>query len=475
MRKLCSITRSCVLLLLLVLLFSGSTNLLEAALSVDEWQLVNSLSSDRIMSRIEYLCKEEFSGRRAGSPEHYSVVDYLSSEFQSIGLSEIKASGFQGYKQPFTMRYSLIKSRNEVKAVLSYDGKNAARVVSFPYKRYNGNGGLDLRSEVVFVGNGGIASPTNHGDFSRLDVSGKIVMFLGDSGVGHTTFRKILGAYHAGAVACLICNDDSSGQNSMVNVGIPSPIPDFPVIVTDTKVASAVLGHDPKQVAGVTHSPTVRLQVTLVCDPNRITYNVVGIIPGADPTVSDQVVIVGAHYDHIGTDEKGRVFPGADDNASGVGVMLEVAHVMSRSNLKPRRTIVFAAWSGEEGGLLGSNFFVSNCPFPLESIVSSIQIDMVGTGTPRRIIATGATYPNHWNFLSSSAKDLGIHLESSTSPGVSDHLAFNRKKIPCSLIYMAGDHPFHHTVYDVPSAINPKALESAASLALLSVWRAANL
>jgi len=465
-------------LLGLMLLSSGGSN---AALREDEQKLLSAISVTRMMSDIERLCSDEFRGRRAGSPEHYAVADYLASKFGECGLSPLEGPGLEGYKQPLTMRYSLVRSKDEIRARLTYriNGRHGPinRTRSFSYRGYNGRGGLDLESEVVFVGYG------TDSDYAGLDVAGKIVLWLSGrpkDAKPITGMHKMTTAYQHGAAACLMYKPAGVRDEWGTNIGLSGSIADFPYIAVDETIVSEILPLPAGLPAKGTRKPQagarglkVRLQITPVCDPDRRTYNVIGMLPGADPQVSQEIVLVGAHYDHLGDDGQGRIFRGADDNASGAAVVLEIARVIADSGLKPRRTIVLAAWTGEEAGLVGSNYFAANPPFPLENIVSSIQLDMVGAGTPGMFVTAGTAYPDRYRYLAESAADLRLSLRPDTV-GASDHLAFARRKVPSFLLHSAGEHPNVHTVRDRPTAINRKTLESAARLAALAVWRAAN-
>ena len=450
--------------LALVLLSVGRSN---AAVTQDEQKLLSLINVSHMTSTIERLCSDQFAGRRAGSPEQALVVDYLTSQFGKDGLSAFLTSGFDGFKQPLTMRYALINSKDDIKATLSYTvgGKQKSKVLS--YRKFSGRGGLDLRSDVIFVGYG------MQGDYASLDVTGKIVLWLPGQPKGVrplTDYHKMLAAYQRGAVACLTCQ--VSGE-PMTNVGLSGNIADFPYVAIEPKIAAEILGKSDMCSLPVGASgASVRLQITPVCDPERPTYNIVGVLPGTD--LPDEIVMVGAHFDHLGNSACG-MFRGADDNASGTSVVLEVARAICSSRLKPRRTIVFAAWTGEEAGLVGSNYFAANPPIPLGKVVSNVELDMVGAGEAGSFMTTGASaYSDHYRYLASSADDLGLKLNADVILGASDHLAFVRKKVPTSLIYSAGEHPNYHSTRDVPASINRQVLESAAKLALLAVWRAAN-
>ena len=466
---------------LLVIVCSSAS----ASLSGDERKLLSSANVDRALLTIRRLCGDEFAGRRAGSEEESSAARYLASAFQQVGVVPVHGNSTNDYLQPLKMRYSLIKSMDEVSATLSYEvsGRNRDQVV--PYSDYRGAGGLDFRSEVVFVGHGIHAPDQGVDDYAGLDVSGKIVLWLtGESKSTKlkkaTDAQKMLSAYQLGARACLVCEGVEAGKVDVVNRGCSGAIADFPYLRVDSKTASELfpIGRNMSAVLlGLKpgyKGNKLRIRVNQVYDPERVTFNVIGLIPGSDPVLRKEIVMVGAHYDHLGKEKIGT-FRGADDNASGTSVVLETARAIRASGLSPRRTIVFACWTGEESGLIGSNYFVAHPEFPLDSVVSNIELDMVGMGTPGLFAATGAPrFPEQLRSLASSAADLNYVLRTNENPGASDYLAFMRKDFPGALLYVEGNHPYYHTTLDVPACIDSRVLLSALRLAILSVWRAAN-
>ncbi|MHB0997985.1 MAG: M28 family peptidase [Armatimonadota bacterium] len=438
-----------------------------------------------MMNTVERLCSSEFGGRRAGSPEHYALTDYLSVSFQNMGLSPLDADDMEGYKQPLNMRYALIKSKAEIKADLYYPASSGMKKRTFEYRGYNGKGGLNLKSKIAFVKYGIQDKESGYDDYADVDVNGKIVLLLSGTpaNIKHkekfTSMRKMLTAYNQGAIACIASKSKSISDEHGVNIGLSGPIADFPYITVDEKIAAELLScKDSKSLMSLATGTTGKqadLKITPVCDPDRKTYNIIGIIPGSDPQLSDEYVMIGAHYDHLGSSGKSDIFSGADDNASGASVVMETARVISKSGIIPKRSIIFGLWTGEEAGLIGSNYFTNNPPLALKSIVSNIQIDMVGVGIPGSFMTTGASaFPEHYKYMKTSAYDLQYKLVPDQIAGASDHLAFARKKVPSSLLYSCGEHPYYHTVKDKPSTLNPAVLESAVRMAVLSVWRAAN-
>jgi hypothetical protein len=184
--------------------------------------------------------------------------------------------------------------------------------------------------------------------------------------------------------------------------------------------------------------------------------NVLGIVRG----VLDEAVVVGAHYDHLGRDEKrGTTHFGADDNASGVSVMLEVAQ---RVAARPAvRTLVFAAFSGEEMGLHGSRHYVNAPVVPVEKTVAMINLDMVGRMSAERLIVFGADTGDRFRDYLSEAR---IPLVFNRDPlGPSDHTSFILKGVP-SIHLFTGAHADYHKTTDTPEKINLAGMQRVANL-----------
>src|SRR5439155_18308902 len=136
------------------------------------------------------------------------------------------------------------------------------------------------------------------------------------------------------------------------------------------------------------------------------SFNVVGILPGSDPKLKNEAIVIGAHYDHLGRGGEGSLAPregdihhGADDNASGVAALIELARMFSSQNPKPRRTIVFIAFSGEEEGLIGSNYYVNHSVVPLPNTVAMINMDMVGRLKEKKLIVGGVGTAQEWRSM----------------------------------------------------------------------------
>jgi len=212
------------------------------------------------------------------------------------------------------------------------------------------------------------------------------------------------------------------------------------------------------------------------------TQNVLGYIEGTDPYLKEELIVIGGHYDHLGK-YKGFIYNGADDDASGTVGVMEIAHAFAEAKVKPRRSVLFAAWTGEEKGLLGSYYFI-NHPFkPLDRIVLNVNMDMIGRvpkDTEEDKIGANCAIPQQVEELKDFIKEqnelIGLKLRlmarNMTFEG-SDHLPFVQNKIPV-IYYSAGRNFEYHQPGDSIEKINFKAMEKIVRLAFLNAWGAAH-
>ena len=192
-------------------------------------------------------------------------------------------------------------------------------------------------------------------------------------------------------------------------------------------------------------------------------------------------IVIGAHYDHLGFGHfgarerasEGQIHPGADDNASGTAVLLELARRLSQLPAKPARTVVFVAFSGEELGLYGSRHFVGHAPF-LSSTKAMINLDMVGRLRENRLTVFAARSGEKFSdIISEAARELGLEISQSDSVGRSDHMSFYNKQIPV-LHFFTGNHADYHRPTDTWEKLNIEGMGKVSDLVLLSALRIAN-
>lgn len=210
--------------------------------------------------------------------------------------------------------------------------------------------------------------------------------------------------------------------------------------------------------------------------------NVLGVIPGQR---TDEYVVVGAHFDHLGTDELlagDKIYNGADDNASGVSAVVQIARAFVASGQKPLRTVIFALWDGEEKGLLGSRYFTESCPF-IEQIKGYLNFDMIGRNNkpeqPRHVVYFyTAANPAFGQWLKDDIGRYGLKLEPDyrawdKPTGGSDNASFAVKGIPI-IWYHTDGHPDYHQPTDHAERLNWEKVVDITKASFLNAWNLAN-
>jgi Zn-dependent M28 family amino/carboxypeptidase len=229
------------------------------------------------------------------------------------------------------------------------------------------------------------------------------------------------------------------------------------------------------EIAGVV--ATIKTSTIVVKKP---AGNVIGYLPGADPQLRNQYVVIGAHYDHIGTmrgvaQGADSIFNGADDNASGTSGMLAIARAFGMSSQKPKRSVLFMAFAGEEKGLLGSRSYVDRPLVPIEQTVAMLNLDMIGRNAPDTltVVATSRS-PDIAHINEEENKSIGFVFKYDDKVfGASDHASFFKKNVPI-LFYFTDVHGDYHKVTDHPELINTAKAANVARLAYKTAWRIAN-
>lgn len=206
---------------------------------------------------------------------------------------------------------------------------------------------------------------------------------------------------------------------------------------------------------------------------DRRLANVAARVPGRDPALSEETIVLGAHYDHLG--RRGEtIFPGADDNASGCAALLEIARSLARD--PPRRSVLIVFFDGEEIGLLGSRRFVREPPLPRERIVCMVNLDMLSRGDPREVRVCGMpTSALFAPIVRSAAAAHGLRVFDDHElewRDASDHAPFGDARIPF-LYFGVLDHPDYHRPTDTAERIDTAKLRRVASLVLHVVRRLA--
>jgi len=218
---------------------------------------------------------------------------------------------------------------------------------------------------------------------------------------------------------------------------------------------------------------SVRVQVAVT--PSVMVHNVLGVLPGSDQEALDKVLILGAHIDHVGTLPDGTMYPGANNDASGVAVLLEIARLWQDAAYQPRRTVLFAVWNATESGLLGSRHYVDDPVHPMAKTVAVIQLDSVGQGRGFYNDAFG-NEPQEALLMAEldrAARQVESRLTLNAHERGSDHEPFHEKGVPS--VMLTWERPEHmHTPYDTADKIDVNKMAATGRMTALALMSLAN-
>ncbi|MHB0856529.1 MAG: M28 family metallopeptidase [Anaerolineae bacterium] len=438
--------------------------------------IARRFDADLALQTVRDLTAPEFAGRQGGSPGAAAAAVYLARRFEELGL---QPAGDDGYYQRVPLPYAEFTAVPTFRA-RRVDGTRLDldfRVGFAPlWGGYAGGGVAEGR--LIWVGRGTRAT------YEGLDVAGQIVVVE-----GRPTDEMLRLAVAQGARGLVALTAEEHLVTARRSYREPPQGEERLVAVYVTRAAFAgLLEGGPQTLADVRAQETpvrlglsVRIEVPLEEQAEAEGRNVLGVLPGADPARRDEVVIIGAHYDHLGTDPQGDVYHGANDNASGVAVMLEIARVWQEAGYRPARTVLFAAWDGEEQALFGSRRYVQEPTFPLSQTVAMIQLDMVGLASEGVLTVAGlesaqvdaeghvqldsVTNPAARAVLV-SAGHLGVPARPVSFPGGSDHAPFLSAGVSATLlIWDDAEVPYYHTPEDMWQSLQPERLEQAGAVA----------
>ncbi|MGI8836799.1 MAG: M20/M25/M40 family metallo-hydrolase [Pyrinomonadaceae bacterium] len=512
-------------------------------------QPADTPSVERLRAHITHLASDKLEGRRTGTAGANLAAEYIAREFARLGLqrsigwdtqgmSILEANSPNRYLQkfPYIAAVELGTGNN-----LSTQHGTAPPTVFLIGKDwmplgFSSNSSVK-NSELVFSGYGISASGLKYDDYAHSNVKDRIALVFAGTPDGdnpHGQFAqyeaprwKAIAARNAGAKALIII----AREENLKDVRLSRLTYDnsgeggLPVIVVSRQTATRLLANgaslaDYEKVADAriesNTTPGIPTRVTSLRTPiptplvdlssNIVRHeveaaNVVGIVNGSDPVLKNETIVISAHYDHLGRGGEGSLAPragdihhGADDNASGTAGLLELARIFaSAEGPRPRRTIVFIAFSGEEEGLLGSNYYVNHPLKPLENTVAMINMDMIGRMKNNKLVVGGVgTAEGLKDLVNRSNSDDVFTPTSASNPvqaitrgsnetpvfatndelvgslkshqafdltlsedgfGPSDHSSFYAKKVPVLFLW-TGTHEDYHKPSDTADKIN---------------------
>lgn len=446
--------RLAVLLLSFILIFTASP----AVQATEGDETIHSIART-----IKHLASLE--GRSLGAMEGRAARDFIASRFKEMGLESVSNASFQQFH---------VTVRNLGNHALLVDGKPLPDDDFVPLA-FTVDG--KVQGETVFV---------NHGmgddDYEAVDVKGKVVVALAGTPIpgsrkeaNEAILQKYREARRHGAIALVLVDDKpfESGYavwperiraslyeywkkkagddlEAMRDLKVTQylsmlPMPEeigIPVIMAST---TAFDFRAPRKIA-------------LTVEVNRRELegnNVIGLLRGSGS--GGELLIVGAHYDHLGKDPKGRPFPGGDDNASGVAALLQVARSLSGLKSRLKMDILFIAFDGEEWGLRGSSWYVDHPLFPLDKTIAMLNMDTVGRNNPGEIYLVGARQnPDLFPLVVEEGREAGLVVLNTLDfafPWGSDHYPFFRKGVP-AVDFSSSLHDDYHRITDTADKVD---------------------
>ncbi len=463
-----------------------------------------SPQTSRILQNIKKLSNERFKGRQAGTSGGEQSARFVANQYKAMGLLPIKPatnepSTFQWFQDsPLTGRHILSPALVNIFSTQNPGQRPSASLqIGKDYLPILDSPAVNLMTPIIFVGYG-ISDPARGiDDYRDVNVRNRTVLFLRGKPSSYSRWitlkEKVQTAQEKGAAGFLtvtgplLSRYEKRKGLGQIPLAIYSSTPDdrpIPGIwikgetldqqLSTTQESLETLQHQANTNPGRVSRP-LPLVAHLAWDTQEETgtlRNVMGMIPGNDPILRDEIILIGAHRDHFGA-QAGLMFPGADDNASGTAVMLELAKHFTEEGRRPARSILFVSFDGEERGLLGSKHYVNNPARPLDRTVAMINLDHVGVGNGT--LTVGVTHSD--KLIAQEAANLvGLREKIKVYgyfPG-GDHVPFYKKDVPTITIVSAGTHPHFHQPSDTSKEIDPNIVSTATKFVMSLVNLFAN-
>jgi hypothetical protein len=459
-----------------------------------------AITADGMRGEIARLADDSTRGRLTPSPELDEVAAYIAGEFRRLGLRPAGDSG--GYLQRYPIRCTAPDTGSFVE--LAAAGTSAHWALGRDVITFQGQVPAgDASGPVVLLA----GVPTDTADlFGGIDLRHATILAVlpvQALGRGDAILPHMVRALQRGASTWIVVSDmpgrtfaavaGRSAQPSC-GTGAGSALGDLAILgVRDSTalgplraagVDVAALLATPTAVARALTGATIRLHGTSRFSSETSAPNVVGILPGSDPALRDEYLVVTAHMDHLGVRapvDGDSIYNGADDNASGTAAVLEIARAFGRLGAAPRRSIVFLAVSGEEEGLWGSGWYVGHPAAPLDRTVADLDMDMISRGWRDSVSVIGLDFSTLGETIRRVARE---HAALVAQPVIdhwpqqnflvrSDHINFARRGVPI-LYFLDGTPAEYHKVNDETATIDAEAAARIARLAFLTALDVAN-
>jgi len=474
-----------------------------------------SITPEEMKTHVYFLASDEMKGRNTPSPELDSCAAYIAGEFATYGLKPVDSTN--SYFQDFNVLRARLAEPNSLTLTTSKGDTNYQIKYDFVPLHLTAN--RKIKASIVFAGYGITAPEYNYDDYRNIDAKGKIVLIFTNEpqekdttsvfdGAKNTDHSKLLikvdNAIDHGAVGLLLVSTPDKRfrrpPNPWPSLMRNAPADAVPLTLEEKaekrivcmrigkKLADDLLEgsvymyeeiHQKIDATLATQSfeiPGKTLTMETALDAEKFpTQNVVGFWEGADPELRQEVIVIGAHYDHVGVSND-SIYNGADDNASGTAGIMEIAEAFTQSKTRPKRSLLFMAFSGEEKGLFGSRYYAEDPIFPIENTVAMLNLDMISRNDTNEVAIIGSPTSSDLKEINEKANEIiGMKLAYDQERYFlnSDHYSFYRKDIPV-LFYNSKMTPDLHKPSDDPEKIIPEKMARIGRLVFCTAWIIAN-
>jgi Zn-dependent M28 family amino/carboxypeptidase len=429
------------------------------------------ISADRIKAAVAYLSSDRLEGRGPGTRGEALATEYLADEFKKAGLKPLGERGT--YFQPVPLIHVVTSPKATLRAVKGDATLDIPCEEGFSGTSQTQQELEEFDAEAVFLGHGITAPEFDWDDYKGVDVKGKVVVlftneppsddpkFFGGTALtyyGRWTY-KFEEAARRGAKACFIIH---TRETAGYPYSVVRPLdgaqlkrePGRPALAfagwLSQESGEKVLGLAGRTVDGAlkeadtrgfkAYSLGFRLKGRIPTHVEKmVSNNVVGIAEGSDPALKSEAVIFTAHWDHLGVGRAvlgDAIYNGAADNATGCGLLLELARAWCARSPRPKRSAIFLSVTAEEKGLLGSKYYAQNPPVPLGKTALDLNFDMIlPLGVPESVVVTGAERTTAWRAVKAAAARNGLEIEADQRAHLgifyrSDHFSLAQAGVP---------------------------------------------
>lgn len=469
------------------------------------------IESDALLEHVKFLSSDDLKGRGNGTEGLERAAEYVARHFEEAGLQP--GGPGDSWFQPFEIPLGLTIGR-ENRLEIQQNGKAVAFTLGTNYYPLAApaNDSPDVASVVlddvplVFAGYGLSVPRSKYDDYAQVDVNGKAVLIFshepqeqdpnsplnGNRPIRETTLQaKAAVARSRGAKALLVVSDPTHKVDE-ANYSLFGADPDaedhgIPVLrirrdemkplldAWGLEGLARLIDKDLRPRSTPLRGATIDY-VEHLSKHRRTVRNVIGVVPGSDPARATEAIVIGAHYDHVGLggrlsvtpEATGQIHNGADDNASGTAMLLELARTIAQQRSRFPRTVVLIAFAGEERGLLGSVHYTSAPTVPMANTVAMLNLDMVGRSRGAVEVSGLDRAPSLEADLQAALKASGTNLDirkGGPGDGRSDDSSFIRRQVP-ALHFFTGFHQDYHRPSDDWDKIEAVGTRRVATLAL---------